>query len=310
MISPVALKTFFDRQIACWPQAAARYADLAKVDKRIIEIGGFPVILQHNPLRAVSTNASVDAVSVASRPCFLCRENRPAEQIVLDAVEGYDILVNPYPIFPMHFTISAKKHRPQCDVDLGVAMDMALHLHGFVVFFNGASAGASAPDHLHLQAGNSDFLPIVAYAETHEGELMSVEGGTKIFAMDQLPMYAVHFISDTDFRVVQRWIDWLLPDDNNGMPNRDLRNLLFWADSSNRLHTLFFPRIKHRPDRYYAVDDSRMLVSPGAVDMSGVLILPRCVDFERMSRADVINIYDEVGFRYKDSPRLKSLLLL
>ena len=103
MISPVALKTFFDRQIACWPQAAARYADLAKVDKRIIEIGGFPVILQHNPLRAVSTNASVDAVSVASRPCFLCRENRPAEQIVLDAVEGYDILVNPYPHFSNAF---------------------------------------------------------------------------------------------------------------------------------------------------------------------------------------------------------------
>ena len=48
---------------------------------------------------------------------FLCEKNRPTEQFSRtmtssDGKHSYELLVNPYPILPMHFTIPLTSHEP------------------------------------------------------------------------------------------------------------------------------------------------------------------------------------------------------
>ena len=61
----------------------------------------------------VSTGAKIDKATIAKRPCFLCKDNRPQVQISLPFGEEFDILVNPFPILPVHFTIAARQHQLQ-----------------------------------------------------------------------------------------------------------------------------------------------------------------------------------------------------
>lgn len=306
------LLSFFDDQLACWPQVSMRYRDLTQVCTRDITIDGFPVRLQHNPARAISAAAAVDKAAIAARPCFLCERNRPSCQLVYEGFPEFDTLVNPFPIFPHHFTIASKQHIPQDNVNLSVMGNIARCLPGFVVFFNGSSAGASAPDHLHFQAGDVDFLPVCSIVEADPGVIMKATGDFTLYSPEQLPAAALHFVSRGVDAEMLRWADTLLPDNRQTLlPDIGMRNLLMWVGKEGLLHTLMYPRCKHRPDCYHlSPQEGGMLVSPGAVDMAGVIILPRKSDFETMASKDIRNIYDEVSFPFKESARLASLLLL
>ena len=150
---------FFEKQLAQWPAVAERYTLLSTAEQRDLENG---ITLQYNPSRAISTAAKVDAVSIAERPCFLCAKNRPAEQIAENALGSLELLVNPYPILPMHFTLAATQHVPQLLEPMYAEM---LHLadkwQGLALFYNGAKCGASAPDHAHLQAVRCSDVPLL-----------------------------------------------------------------------------------------------------------------------------------------------------
>lgn len=305
------LVRFHDRQLAAWPEARERYEALTHVRVREISLGGFTVRLQFNPGRAVSTGARTDSASIAARPCFLCAANRPAEQCIFDAYPGVDTLVNPFPIFRRHFTIAAKDHRHQDTVDFVGMSRIASTLPGMVTFYNGSQAGASAPDHLHIQAGEKDFLPLCAYLEAEPGELMKSDGSFSAYSPDGLPVSAVHFTSRQITPEMCLWLDTLLPADSLGVPRKGMRNVLMWSDAEGCLHTVLLPRAVHRPACYFRPEEEgRLMVSPGAVDMAGVLILPREADFENISRTDIRQIYDEVSFPYKESPQFQRLLLL
>lgn len=307
-LNPEALRNFFSEQLRIWPDARARYEALKQVETRIVNVCGYPVILQHNPARAVSTGAKIDASSIRKRACFLCPSARPAEQMVFNAVPGFDILVNPFPIFPEHFTIVCKEHIPQNLAELSTAADIAMKLPGYVVFYNGAKSGASAPDHLHFQAGNSDFLPIISDLEQTPGEVVAVDGGTAVYSPAFLPMSALHIVTDAGLERAARWLDMIVPDNADGLPDGDMRNIIFWKGADSKLHILHLPRRAHRPSCYFD-EERNLMVSPGAVDMCGVLILPRKADFENITRADIIQIFDEVSFRFQESTRFKNLLL-
>ncbi len=150
------IEEFISRQLAIWPEVAARFEALNQVETKTV--GGYRV--QFNPARAVSTAAKVDAASIAARPCFLCAENRPKEQLSIPW-EDLEILINPFPIFPGHLTIAACEHIPQSMLGRAAQMRrLSRELHGYTVFFNGAHCGASAPDHMHFQAVPSHFLRI------------------------------------------------------------------------------------------------------------------------------------------------------
>ncbi|MCM1310748.1 MAG: DUF4922 domain-containing protein [Bacteroides sp.] len=150
------IEDFFKKQLAIWPEVAARYEALKNVEVK--NVGDHCV--QFNPARAVSTAAKVDAASIAARPCFLCAENRPKEQIALEWGD-YEILVNPFPIFPGHLTIAAKTHIPQTlERRFEDMQKLSRQLPGYTLFFNGAKAGASAPDHMHFQAVPSEYMRV------------------------------------------------------------------------------------------------------------------------------------------------------
>ncbi|MCM1318914.1 MAG: DUF4922 domain-containing protein [Muribaculaceae bacterium] len=308
------LLEMFDRQLHTWPDAAARYEALQDVKQRELadqsmDADELTIRLQFNPARVVSTSAKVDKASIKARPCFLCATNRPTEQIIYNGFTGYDTLVNPFPIFSKHFTIASKTHTHQDKVDFTEMAAIAKELPGMVVFYNGSKAGASAPDHLHFQAGNKNFLPLCSLLEEEHGVLMRATTAYKAYDPVTLPINAVHFVSDNITPEMLRWFDTLLPTDDESMtPDLGMRNMLMWVDDANCLHTLFIPRAKHRPDCYYAEDG--MLISPGAVDMAGVIILPREKDFDKVSKTDIRHIYDEVSFCYKDTEAFKKLMLI
>ncbi|MDE5661767.1 MAG: DUF4922 domain-containing protein, partial [Muribaculaceae bacterium] len=183
------VNTFIAQQVAEWPQAAGNYDALKGVEVKEIALPGWTIKVQFNPARMVSSAAKVDAASLKARKCFLCAENRPDVQRGIDWEENYTILVNPFPIFPRHLTIPDKRHTDQ--LIAGRAADMmrlATALEGYTVFYNGPRCGASAPDHMHFQAGNSDFLTLGDALEDTVLKELDADGDSTLSLADELPL--------------------------------------------------------------------------------------------------------------------------
>ena len=283
------MQGLIDRQLAGWPEAARRYSDLREVKTKEITIGGMPVRVQYNPARAVSTLARTDAASIAARPCFLCRENRPQQQesMPFEGCDGrrYEILVNPFPIFPEHFTVPAVNHVPQRIA--GRFPDMLRLAETFpdmTVFYNGPESGASAPDHFHFQMGCKGFLPV----ERHFGLLgpkTVMRPGAAVIALTSayIPGLPVITAADIDSATAAflRVLRSLPVSPRTGEPQL---NILCWTertDSDTVFRILVIPRKAHRPSCYYAPEGEAVRISPASVDLGGVFIVPVEEDFRR-----------------------------
>lgn len=287
-----------ETQLASWPLAADNYAALKNVRSRKMDIGDFHIRLQCNPARAKSTCAKIDSASIKKRPCFLCASNRPAEQLSAEIIPGWELLVNPYPIFPVHFTIAATQHIPQAQMPLEMAT-LAEMMPSTAIFFNGAKAGASAPDHMHCQAVLKSELPIIGIAEACHP---SAKGG---------------FMDSTEFglELPFRFVSAVVTPDLNGMetlaripeitghpgdsetPDHGLKNVFFWIGPDSLLRAIVIPRKAHRPKCYNLPEPDCRMVSPGAIDMAGIIILPRVEDFEQLTEEEVNDIYSQTAFR-------------
>jgi len=283
------MQGLIDRQLASWPEAARRYSDLREVQTKEITIGGMPVRVQYNPARAVSTLARTDAASIAARPCFLCRENRPQQQesMPFEGCDGrrYEILVNPFPIFPEHFTVPAVDHVPQRIA--GRFPDMLRLADTFpdmTVFYNGPESGASAPDHFHFQMGCKGFLPV----ERHFGLLgprTVMRPGAAVIALTSAYIPGLPVITAPDAKSAEaaflRVLRSLPVSPRTGEPQL---NILCWkerTDSDTVFRILVIPRKAHRPSCYYAPEGEAVRISPASVDLGGVFIVPVEEDFRR-----------------------------
>ena len=157
---------FVGDQLSRWSLACDNFRALKNVRVREVDASGLTVKLQFNPARMISSAAKLSKEDIAKRRCFLCRENRPPEQIMIK-FEGrkgkkYHILVNPYPIFPDHLVIAADRHTDQSILRRYVDMlDLAGKYDGYTFFYNGPRSGASAPDHHHFQAAPKGLIPLV-----------------------------------------------------------------------------------------------------------------------------------------------------
>ena len=285
------MQGLIDRQLASWPEAARRYSDLREVKTKEITIGGMPVRVQYNPARAVSTLARTDAASIAARPCFLCRENRPQQQesMPFEGCDGrrYEILVNPFPIFPEHFTVPAVDHVPQRIA--GRFPDMLRLADTFsdmTVFYNGPESGASAPDHFHFQMGCRGFLPV----ERHFGLLgprTVMRPGAAVIALTSayIPGLPVITAPDIDSATAAflRVLRSLPVSPRTGEPQL---NILCWKEQ-DVFRILVIPRKAHRPSCYYAPEGEAVRISPASVDLGGVFIVPVEEDFRR-ANAEVL----------------------
>lgn len=274
--------------------AKDNFEALKGVETKEFDLDGMHFKVQFNPARIVSSGAKVDAASLAARPCFLCGKNRPAQQMGLDWSDRYTVLINPFPIFPRHLTVPDNGHTIQkIEGRIADMIRLAAELDGYTVFYNGPRCGASAPDHMHFQAGNTDFLTLPAALEDAEQKVIATEGASTLALVDSLPL-KLFVIDATDAAGGERLFDRLyrtLP-----VPEGEyepMMNVLAWATPAG-VRVAVVPRKRHRPSFYGTEGDNCMLISPASVDMGGVYITPRPVDFRRFGADTLRRLLDEL----------------
>lgn len=297
MPSQTELGNFFEKQLAVWPDAAERYRHLADVRQRNLENG---LTLQYNPSRAVSTSAKVDSESVKQRSCFLCAENRPLCQFAEKALNLYDVLVNPYPILPFHFTLPLKEHTPQLFEKMKVDMLLfAKEWRDMAIFYNGAKCGASAPDHAHLQAVCKNDVPLLgtAWKEilSNSMEPLYMNGGDGIYKVDGyvVPFFVVQANSVNGAVLMLDRLQAAMSC-SEGEPEPRM-NVICCYDSEDGYAVYVFPRSLHRPSCYSVVEGCGRMVSPGTLDMAGLVVTPRENDFLEITANEAVSILKEVA---------------
>ena len=288
-----ALKRFFDRQLDVWADARRRYRELNGVSTRELSDETATVVLQWNPARIGSTGAKIDSRSISERPCFLCAQNRPQEQLKRIVDGKWELLVNPFPILPMHFTLPTLKHTPQAIRNMYGEMYRLLDAYPeLLVFYNGPKCGASAPDHAHLQAGIPKMLPLLDSWQRLSRELMpvvSLSDDDDISVVTEYPCPALLIRShsrEAGEKLFRRLYEALPCKEGETEP---MMNILAWRRDDEYL-VVVFPRAKHRPDCY-----GQLMVSPGALDMSGLMITPREEDFQKLTAGQAVAILQEVS---------------
>ena len=292
------LLRFFNRQLEKWDDARRRYYDLRNVQTRELVVGASSFHVQWNPARMVSTGASIDKKVIDKRPCFLCENNRPKEQFKKPIDSQYDLLVNPYPILPIHFTIPNVKHVPQLIREAyGEIHKLLEEYPELMVFYNGPKCGASAPDHAHFQAGTSGTLPLQKSWKRlshHLTKIVSLNDDEDISLIEEYPCPAMLIRSRSQYgdeQLFRRLYEAMPQHDDEVEP---MMNIVSWRYRDEYLSVIFL-RSKHRPDCYYAEGDEQYIISPGALDMAGLFITPRHEDFERLTPERALSILAEVS---------------
>lgn len=293
------VNNLLDCQLATWETARLNYEALAHVRLKEVNVCGVRYKVQFNPARIVSSAARVDNRSIRERRCFLCPANRPSEQQGIPFHGHYQILLNPFPIFPRHLTIVENEHTPQRIASrMDDLLDLARLLTDFTVFYNGPCCGASAPDHAHFQAGNRGFLPIESQWHTLGKTLLDTYGRANLLLLDDAPRHTLAITSPSAadaIQLFQRVYDALPVAPGEEEPRLNIL-VLYEADGWK---LFIFPRRKHRPDCYYAEGEASLLCSPASVDLGGVFILPREEDFLRIGGSEIEEMLNEVCWEGK-----------
>ena len=310
---------FIERQMLIWDEVKQRFDELThNIQTRELPTEDYTLTVQFNPRRIVSTAAKVDKRNLKKRPCFLCDKNRPDRQIDLPFDGHYHLLVNPFPILPNHLTIPTRRHKPQqLSLLLAEMKALAWQLSDFIIFYNGGRCGASAPDHAHLQAGAKDIVPLQRDWKFYENRLEKIyplEGADEAMLEEKgymakgVGLYRLNGYACPAFVLLGgqaegecylvRKLLGILPIEE-GQAEPDI-NLLAWRQSGgpaedDSVVMVLFPRRKHRPDCYFAEGKSQFIISPGALDMGGLIITPREEDFNRLTPKNAVAILREVA---------------
>jgi hypothetical protein len=285
----MAILALYEQQTQNWPALAEIVQKLENASSRTVPLDGRKLRLQHNPARIINVNAPTSAREVAERPCPLCPPNMPSAQKALPFLNQWLVVCNPLPLFKQHFVLVSEEHTPQCSANILPAMIEFTRLTGFTTLYNGPRSGASIPDHLHLQAAPPGCLPI-------EEQLPQMDG-SGIVVDSRLPRRIFLDASDTvrACHLFERTLVVLDEFKMDGTDSEPGMNIAVTASGVNHPSLVaVHPRIKHRPQCFYARDEARYVVSPGSADMAGMLILPRQEDYERLDGPKVESIFREV----------------
>ena len=305
---------FIENQLAKWQTARTNHEALNQIETRRFELAGNTITVQFNPARAVSTCAKVDKSSIEARKCFLCPENKPNEQdeIIISLDEPFSLRINPYPILPGHLTISSLKHQDQVLADKTIRQLPGKLISwleeyfasDYVLFYNGAKCGASAPDHFHFQAVKQSDVPVIQQWErlmetaVREKEIKTENGNT--YSSFQITSYICPiqvFICNHSADILPEMINQYLQSFPLHEGESEPRyNLFAWQDKQRGFTMAYFPREKHRQACYKATGGEQLLVSPAALDMAGLLVTPRKEDFYKITESDITQIYKEVAY--------------
>lgn len=302
---PALSHDFFESQKKSWPGLSSACRDLAAVRTRELACGNYSITLQYNPARQVSSGAPLDKESIRKRPCFLCTANQPREQRGILYRNSYLILCNPAPIFDHHFTVVSLTHEHQ---DITASLTCFLQLAadaspGYTVFYNGPACGASAPDHLHFQMIPDDALP--SLKELTKLPPVKIEASVRVTAGISCDRAVVVMESKNAAALKKHFLHFLKNLQKNLSSDDEPLVNVFCRYEKGCWQLISFLRRKHRPAAYFAGDDRRVFVSPGAIDMAGVIITPWLRDFENLDGDTVRNIYREVSL---DEKTLKKII--
>ncbi len=319
------IDSFINDQLSRWPLACGNFRALKNVIVKEMTINGLGVKVQFNPARIISSAARTDAASLNGRPCFLCPDHRPAEQIKkrFEGRKGkrYDILVNPYPIFPDHLVIALDRHSEQSIwkryVDL---LDLSKAYQQYVFFYNGPKCGASAPDHHHFQGAGKGLMPLESDVDMQidimdgklSGEdcileyLASVQDAD-LYHYDRFTSGVFVIRAETaksSAKLFYRLLDCApMPDGD-----REPRFNLFTYHTGEEYRTIVVFRSKHRSRHYFSEGPDHLTMSPGCADMAGVFITPVKEDFDKLDERLLAEMVSEVSLPPADQDMIISRL--
>jgi len=296
-LSGLCLKLLSEQKKA-WPELREGYESLKNVRERDLACKGFSIRLQYNPKRIKSSTADLSQKTSSERQCFLCLDHLPEGQKGILYRSDYLILSNPMPVFSSHFTVSHIDHRLQAiDEHVGTYLQLMADLGpSWTVLYNGPKCGASAPDHFHFQAGPSGKMPIEKeIQEEKKLALIKQVNKTLLYRVRDLGREAIILEGDDPIA-----IERVLKDFQNALKKvlitdeEPMINIAGFYEA-RKWSLVIFPRRKHRPDLFFKDGDARMVVSPGVIDMGGLLITPIEKDFERLDGSAVEGIFREVS---------------
>lgn len=288
-----------EQQIESWSLLNENLKGLKSVKIKEFTYNGFSLKLQYNPKRIKSSGAKVDKKSIEERPCFLCESNRPSEQRSVEFEDDYQILCNPYPIFSQHYTIVKKSHIPQrISSEFDRMLSLSKALPDLAIFYNGPKCGASAPDHMHFQAGNRGLMCIETDINELEGIygerlidkkdicVQAIDDGLRRFiSIESEDRYAIQEIFKRIFAFAEK----------NSEEEEPMMNILSYYNDGWSVYV--FLRGKHRPEQYSLKGEENILFSPASVDMGGTLIFPLEKDFEKIRKDDVSDMMAQVSMK-------------
>ena len=297
------VKKLLDNQLHTWQVVQDNYAALDFVQIRRIECLGREVLLQFNPKRIRSSAAKVDKASLEARPCFFCYRPKEQESVIYNS--DFEILVNPYPIFQEHLTIRLLRHeRQQVKPYMGTMLDLAKSLPSFAIFYNGPKCGASAPDHMHFQAGTREGFPVIQNWIREEKKIIWEKNGVNLYMNSYISPTTLSLVSkdrEGVLELFERLYDLLEIKQEEYEPRI---NLLTWVNQEEWIICLF-PRESSRPSCYYAEENDKILISPATVEMSGLFITPLESDFLKVTAKDLQTIWQEVSV---EKDKIESLI--
>jgi hypothetical protein len=286
-----------EQQKLDWPQLTEGYAALESVRIREIVCSNYNVSVQFNPNRIRSTGADLDAKTIQERQCFLCLEHLPEPQKGILYRDEFLLLCNPVPIFARHLTFSTIHHIPQELVSsLSVLLNLTRDLNpDFTVFYNGPKSGASAPDHLHFQVSPRRAIPIecdavdmrrrkrLYYKDHVAGCVLMNYGRTALIVESTDKVRLLEFLKN----ILVAWKKVL------GSTEEPKMNILC-SYQEDLWRLIILPRRKHRPDIYFLEGNDRVLISPAAVDLGGLVVTPLEKDYLRADAKLIESIFAEV----------------
>lgn len=300
-----AAEYLFNSQLKGWTLLKNNYEALKNVHLKSFWYEGFKIKVQFNLERIKSTSAKVDEDSIKNRKCFLCVENLPDEQKGLLLPDDFMLLCNPYPIFPQHFTICSVEHKPQRILKaFGELLEMTKLLSPkYSLIYNGPSCGASAPDHFHFQAGSKNFIPIENDIQQMKNDCGSIvqeeELITTSFINDGLRK--IIFIESTDKMEIEKTLRviYKIYEKLSTNTQEPMLNIISNYNSDFGWSVIIFLRSKHRPELFYKDEPDKLLISPAAIDLGGVVVIPREEDYLKINKEILSQIFNEVSLDKK-----------
>jgi ATP adenylyltransferase/5',5'''-P-1,P-4-tetraphosphate phosphorylase II len=284
----------FNEQVSNWELARSNFSGLKTVKTKTFPFDGFDIKVQFNPARIVSSGAKVDAKTIAERKCFLCSANLPVEQKGVNA-GNYIVLVNPFPIFPVHFTIPCKEHiDQQIKPYFADMLELAKSMDDYCIFYNGPKCGASAPDHLHFQAGTKNFLPLITdykKLKNTRAELISENQNAQLFSLNNY-LRTVFCIESKNIVSAQLIFNSLYAQWQNENDVEPMMNIVC-SYENDIWYTFVLPRANFRPWQFTAQANKQLLISPATVEMCGMFITPIEDHYNRITKDDIVSILDQ-----------------